>query len=98
MQVTVAPAASVMALGMLVIIAVVKLDGLAAMPDLFGLHEFTRLVVFVWIAVAGAGPLSLDSWLVPKLRRHSARLLLIGQRRGWLGGARPLLGGRESAR
>lgn len=86
--------ALVMAAGMLVVIAVAKLDGLAAVSDLFGLHEFTRLVVFTWIAVAGAGSLSLDTWLEHKLRQGSARLLLIG-RLGW---TRSPLGGRPSAR
>ncbi len=90
--------ALVMALGMLVVIGVAKLDGLSTMADLFGLHEFTRLVVFTWIGVAGAGSLSLDTWLEHKLRQRSARLLLIGRRRGWLGWPRPQLGGRESAR
>jgi putative oxidoreductase len=43
-----------------------NIDGLSA---LLGFEEWSYLVMFVWIALAGAGPLSLDALLARRRRR-----------------------------
>ena len=43
-----------------------QIDGPTA---LFGFEEWSYLVLFIWIALAGAGPLSLDA-LIARLRRR----------------------------
>lgn len=48
---------------MAVAILTAKRDELHGVRDLLGFEEFTYLVVFVWIAVAGPGPLSIDRLL-----------------------------------
>jgi putative oxidoreductase len=40
--------------------------------DLLGLIEFVYLVVFVWLAIAGPGALSLDHLLARRRDRHAA--------------------------
>jgi putative oxidoreductase len=48
---------------MAVAILTAKADEVHGLPDLFGLVEWTYLVLFVWIAVAGPGRASLDHLL-----------------------------------
>src|SRR5882724_9471608 len=46
-----------------------NIDGITA---LVGFEEWSYLVLFIWIALAGAGPLSLDA-LVARVRRRFAK-------------------------
>jgi putative oxidoreductase len=46
---------------MCVAIITAKHDEVHSLPDLFGLVEWTYLVLLVWVAIAGAGKVSLDS-------------------------------------
>ena len=39
------------------------------LTDLVGFEEWSYLVIFLWLAVAGAGPLSLDRLVAPRLER-----------------------------
>jgi putative oxidoreductase len=43
-----------------------EIDGLTA---LVGFEEWSYFVFFVWLAVAGAGPVSLDRFVAPRLQR-----------------------------
>ena len=47
-----------------------EIDGLSA---LVGFEEWSYLVFFVWLAVAGAGPVSLDRFVAPRLERWLER-------------------------
>ena len=49
-----------------------NIDGISA---LLGFEEWSYLVFFLWIALAGAGPLSLDA-LIARRRKHGAEPLL----------------------
>jgi putative oxidoreductase len=57
---------------MTVAILTAKSDALHGIADLLGFEEWTYIVLAVWIAVAGPGPLSLDR-LVQQLLRKSSR-------------------------
>jgi putative oxidoreductase len=48
---------------MTVAILTAKIDNLHGISDLLGFEEWTYIVLALWIAVAGPGPLSLDRWL-----------------------------------
>lgn len=50
-----------------------ELDGLSA---LFGLGEFLYLVLLVWLALAGAGPLSIDHLLARRFEARARRPLV----------------------
>lgn len=59
------------ALGITMIVAIrsakwADVDGLDA---LLGFDETAYLALFLWLAIAGAGPLSLDRWLTPRSGR-----------------------------
>ena len=63
---------------MAVAILTAKADEVHGLPDLFGLVEWTYLVLFVWIALAGPGRASLDHLLFARKsasnsRRHAQR-------------------------
>jgi putative oxidoreductase len=59
---------------MTVAILTAKLENLHGTSDLLGFEEWTYIVLSLWIAVAGPGPLSLDRLLHNWLRRprHAA--------------------------
>jgi putative oxidoreductase len=58
-----------MAFTMVIAIVTAKRADLHGLTDLVGLEEWSYLVFFVWLAVAGAGPLSLDRLVAPRLTR-----------------------------
>jgi putative oxidoreductase len=53
------------ALGVTMIVAIrsAKWSDLDSLETLLGLDEFEYLALFLWLAIAGAGPLALDHWL-----------------------------------
>ena len=57
-----------MAFTMVIAILTAKRPEVHNVFDFFGLEEWTYIVVFLWLAVAGAGPLSLDHLVGTKLR------------------------------
>lgn len=58
-----------LAFTMVVAIATAKRDDLTGFTALVGFEEWSYLVFFVWLALAGAGSLSLDN-LVARMRRR----------------------------
>jgi len=56
-------AAVPLAITMVVAIASVLWPNVQSLFDLLALSEFAYLAIFVWLAVAGAGAISLDHWL-----------------------------------
>lgn len=58
-----------MAFTMLIAIVTAKRADIHGLTDLVGFEEWSYLVVFLWLAVAGAGPLSLDRLVAPRLER-----------------------------
>jgi putative oxidoreductase len=50
-------------ISMFVAIITAKRSEVHGLPDLFGLVEWTYLVLLAWIAIAGPGKLSLSHWL-----------------------------------
>jgi putative oxidoreductase len=60
---------------MIVAILTAKRDALHGVSDLLGFEEWTYIVLAVWIAVAGPGPLSLDRLVRVLLARRSAQKL-----------------------
>lgn len=48
---------------MTVAIATAKRSDISGITDLFALEEFTYITIFLWLAVAGAGPASVDGLL-----------------------------------
>jgi putative oxidoreductase len=62
-----------LAFTMVVAIVTAKRDNLDGLTALVGLEEWSYLVLFLWLALAGAGPLSLDGlWARVRRRRHAA--------------------------
>jgi len=59
-----------MAFTMVIAILTAKLPDAHGLTDLVGFEEWSYLVLFLWLAVAGAGPLSLDRLIAPRLDRH----------------------------
>ena len=57
-----------MAFTMVIAILTAKRGDIHGLTDLVGFEEWSYLVFFVWLAVAGAGPLSLDHLVGKKLR------------------------------
>jgi putative oxidoreductase len=56
-------------ISMLIAIMTAKQAELHGLPDLFGLVEWTYFVLLAWVALAGAGKVSLDAiWLKPSNR------------------------------
>ena len=60
-------AAIPLSITMVVAIATAKRDELHGVFDLVGFEEWSYLVFFVWLALAGAGPLSLDHLVARRL-------------------------------
>jgi putative oxidoreductase len=58
-----------MAFTMVIAIITAKRGDVHGLTDLVGLEEWSYLVFFLWLAVAGAGPLSLDRLIAPRLDR-----------------------------
>ena len=60
-----------LAFTMFIAIITAKRDKIDGLVSLVGFEEWSYLVFFIWLAVAGAGPLSLDA-LIVRLRGKSA--------------------------
>ena len=60
-----------LAFTMVIAIITAKKDDIDGFASLFGFEEWSYLVLFVWLAVAGAGPLSLDA-LIARVRGKAA--------------------------
>src|ERR1700722_12447 len=58
-----------LAFTMVIAIVTAKRDDVTGLTALVGLEEWSYLVFFIWLALAGAGPGSLDG-LIGKLRRR----------------------------
>jgi len=54
---------------MLVALRTAQWDNLHNFSDLVGFPEYLYLVLMVWLAIAGAGPMSLDKLLARKFKR-----------------------------
>jgi putative oxidoreductase len=65
-------AALPLAFTMVVAILTAKRGDITGLTALVGFEEWSYLVLFVWLAVAGAGPLSLDAMITRLRRRHAA--------------------------
>ncbi len=59
-----------LAFTMVIAIVTAKRDDVTGLTALVGLEEWSYLVFFIWLALAGAGALSLDALLS---RRHSGK-------------------------
>ena len=64
--------AGALAVTMIVAIRSAKWDDVDSLETLLGFDEFEYLALFLWLAIAGAGTLSLDHWLEKKGRRSNA--------------------------
>ena len=60
-----------MAFTMVIAIITAKRDSIEDWTSLFGFEEWSYLVFFVWLALAGAGKISLDA-LIARLRSQSS--------------------------
>ncbi len=69
-------AALPLATTMVVAILTAKKDDIASLNDLFGVNEFLYLVLFLWIAFAGAGALSIDRLLARQIDARPKKPLL----------------------
>jgi putative oxidoreductase len=58
-----------MAFTMVIAILTAKRGDIHGLTDLVGFEEWSYLVLFAWLALAGAGPLSLDRLIAPRLDR-----------------------------
>lgn len=63
-----------LAFTMVVAIATAKRGDITGLTSLVGLEEWSYLVLFLWLALAGAGPLSLDHLIAWSRKRQSAPL------------------------
>ena len=54
---------------MVVAILTAQLKNVHGVGDLFGLLEFVYLIVFVWLAIAGPGPISIDRLIARATKR-----------------------------
>jgi putative oxidoreductase len=57
-----------LAVTMVVATITAKRESIGELTDLFSVSEYLFIVLFIWLFVYGAGPLSLDRLLVRKLR------------------------------
>jgi putative oxidoreductase len=64
------------ALGITMIVAIraAKWDGVDSLETLLGFDEFEYLALFLWLAIAGAGTLSVDHWLEGRFGSKLARV------------------------
>jgi putative oxidoreductase len=58
-----------MAFTMVIALITAKRSEIEGFVDLVGQLEWSYIVIFLWLAVAGAGPLSLDGLIAPRLAR-----------------------------
>ena len=58
---------------MIVAIASAKWPDVDSLETLLGFDEFEYLALFLWIAIAGPGPLSIDHWLQKRFGPPEAR-------------------------
>lgn len=58
-----------MAFTMVIALVTAKAPDTHGLPDLVGFEEWSYLVFFIWLALAGAGALSLDRLVAPRLQR-----------------------------
>jgi len=65
-------AALPMAFTMVIAIITARREALDGVRTLLGFEEWTYIVLFIWLAVAGPGPLSLDALWARRRRRSSA--------------------------
>ena len=56
---------------MIVAIITARRSDYEGIASLFGFVEYLYIVLFLWLGVVGAGPLSLDRWLAPRLESRS---------------------------
>jgi putative oxidoreductase len=66
-------AALPMAFTMVIAILTAKRPEIDGLTTLVGFEEWSYLVFFIWLAVAGAGPVSLDRLVAPRLERWLAK-------------------------
>ncbi len=64
-------AAAPLIITMTVAIRTALWDQVDSLGSLFGLAEFLYITLLLWLATAGAGPLSVD-WVIERRREHSA--------------------------
>jgi putative oxidoreductase len=64
---------------MMVAIRTALWDQVDGFSSLTGMIEFLYIVILAWIALAGAGPLSLDALLLRERRQQATGLLVPGQ-------------------
>jgi putative oxidoreductase len=64
------------ALGITMIVAIraAKWDGVDSLETLLGFDEFEYLALFLWLAIAGAGTVSVDHWLEGRFGRKLAHV------------------------
>jgi putative oxidoreductase len=64
------------ALGITMIVAIraAKWDSVDSLETLLGFDEFEYLALFLWLAIAGAGTVSVDHWLEGRFGRKLARV------------------------
>jgi putative oxidoreductase len=70
------PAALVLLVGTAAAVSIGQLNDLVTWQDLLTFNELTQMIVFVWLAIAGAGPLSLDARILRRLQ--AAERLRVG--------------------
>ncbi|MGH7294578.1 MAG: DoxX family protein [Polyangiaceae bacterium] len=58
---------------MIVAICKVKLDPTSTLDDFLGFEEFHYILLLLWIAIAGPGPISLDRIAGPWIARRSGK-------------------------
>jgi putative oxidoreductase len=63
--------AGALGITMIVAIASAKWAQVDSLETLLGFDEFEYLALFLWLAIAGAGPVSLDHWLQRRLDRRA---------------------------
>jgi putative oxidoreductase len=65
------------ALGITMIVAIrsAKWADIDSLETLLGFDEFEYLALFLWIAIAGPGPLSVDHWLQRRFAASGTRLI-----------------------
>jgi len=63
-----------LAFTMVVAILTAKRANIDGLSSLLGFEEWSYLILFIWIALAGAGPLSLDA-LITRIRKRGAEPL-----------------------
>ena len=67
--------AGALGITMIVAIASAKWAQVDSLETLLGFDEFEYLALFLWLAIAGAGPLSVDHWLQRWFDRRSDQRL-----------------------